>query len=157
MNMENKKPIKKNHIKEFGGWECPRSVPEINSGRPICVEIHIQGAECLRDRRDRWRDRWDMSTGQNGTQSRGCPAKILYVYWFFSFPNETRTKPGDARGASEVWHGTSSIHFHCPAPQRSNDIGHGVSTRPLVQGGVLYQMQCQCLAPPLELPSKRKS
>ena len=24
--------------------------------------------------------------GTDGTHIRGCPAKILYVYWFFSFP-----------------------------------------------------------------------
>ena len=24
--------------------------------------------------------------GTDGTHTRGCPAKILYVYWFFSFP-----------------------------------------------------------------------
>ena len=36
-----------------------------------------------------------MDTGQMGrvpgtdrTHTRGCPAKILYVYWFFSFPNK---------------------------------------------------------------------
>ena len=45
---------------------------------PIYVEIPIQGAECPRD----------ISTGQTGhthTHTRGCPAKILYVYWFFLF------------------------------------------------------------------------
>ena len=26
----------------------------------------------------------------DGTHTRGCPAKILYVYWFFSFPNNNR-------------------------------------------------------------------
>ena len=24
--------------------------------------------------------------GTDGTHTRGCPAKLLYVYWFFSFP-----------------------------------------------------------------------
>ena len=24
--------------------------------------------------------------GTDGMHTRGCPAKILYVYWFFSFP-----------------------------------------------------------------------
>ena len=24
--------------------------------------------------------------GTDGTHTRGCPAEILYVYWFFSFP-----------------------------------------------------------------------
>ena len=28
--------------------------------------------------------------GTDGTHTRGCPAKILYVYWFFSSPH---TKP----------------------------------------------------------------
>ena len=25
--------------------------------------------------------------GTDGTHTRGCPAKILYVYWFFPFPS----------------------------------------------------------------------
>ena len=25
--------------------------------------------------------------GTDGTHTRGCPAKLLYVYWFYSFPN----------------------------------------------------------------------
>ena len=75
-------------------WECPGSVPGINSGRP-------------RDTRDVWADlcgnshsRGRMSAGQtgqmtgqmghvhgtDGTQTRGCPAKILYVCWFFMPP-----------------------------------------------------------------------
>ena len=43
--------------------------------------------------------------GTDGTHTRGCPAKILYVYWFFfSFPNfrvsqkyRTRCHPGPSR------------------------------------------------------------
>ena len=81
-----------------GIWwpEWPGSVPGINSGRP-------------RDTPDVWaflcgnsRSRGRMSAGQtgqmtgqmghvqgtDGTQTGGCPAKILYVYWFFSFPNK---------------------------------------------------------------------
>ena len=75
-------------------WECPGSVPGINSARP-------------RDTRDVWADlrrnshsRGRTSAGQtgqmtgqmghvhgtDGTQTKGRPAKILYVYWFFSFP-----------------------------------------------------------------------
>ena len=27
--------------------------------------------------------------GTDGTHTRGCPAKILYVCWFFSFPIES--------------------------------------------------------------------
>ena len=71
-------------------WERPGD----NSGRP-------------RDTRDVWPDlcgnshsRGRMSAGQagqmtgqmghvhgtDGTQTRGCPAKSFYVYWFLSFP-----------------------------------------------------------------------
>ena len=76
-----------------GIWqsECPGSVPGIK-GRPM-------------DTRDVWADfcgnsnsRGRMSAGQtghmtgqmglvhgtDGTHTKGCPAKILYVYWFFS-------------------------------------------------------------------------
>ena len=30
--------------------------------------------------------------GTDGTHTRGCPAKILYVYWFFSFPKDCPRK-----------------------------------------------------------------
>ena len=48
--------------------------------------------ECPRDRRDISRDRWDVSPGQTGRTpgGGGGPAKILYVYWFFSFPIRAR-------------------------------------------------------------------
>ena len=29
-------------------------------------------------------------TYTDGTHIRGCPAKILYVYWFFFFPHKTK-------------------------------------------------------------------
>ena len=90
-----KKPIKKNRIKEFGG----RNAPEASQGKirdvpgtpgtfgPLYVEIPIQGS------------RGRMSAGQtghmtgqmghvhgtDGTHTRVCPAKILYVYRLF-FP-----------------------------------------------------------------------
>ena len=41
-----------------------------------------------------------------------------------STPIKQSTKQGDARGASEVRHGTSSNHLHCPAPRSSSYIGH---------------------------------
>ena len=28
--------------------------------------------------------------GTDGTHTRGCPAKILYVYWFFFFPDSLK-------------------------------------------------------------------
>ena len=31
--------------------------------------------------------------GTDGTHTRGCPTKILYVYWFFSFPTQTAINP----------------------------------------------------------------
>ena len=42
-----------------------------------------------------------------------------------STPINQSRKQGDARGASEVRRGTSSIHFHCPVPRSSSHIGHG--------------------------------
>ena len=91
--MERKKPIKKNHIRNLAVG-CPEGVPGTNSGRPrdtwdiwawfMCKSIlkgqnvpgtdgtyHGTDGTCPRDRRD---------------AHQGCPAKILYVYWFFSFP-----------------------------------------------------------------------
>ena len=114
-NYGEKKPIKKNHIKEFGGW-MPRRYPRDKLGTSqgqtrdvpgtpgtfgpdLCV-VNTKGTECPRDRRDISRDRWDVSPGQtghitgqmgrvpgtDGSHTRGCPAKILYVYWFFLSP-----------------------------------------------------------------------
>ena len=44
----------------------------------------------------------------------------------FPPPIKECTKQGNARGTNEVWHGTSSIHFHCPVP-RSSGLGIPVS------------------------------
>ena len=49
-----------------------------------------------------------------------------------STPIKQSTKQGNARGTSEVRRGTSSIHFHCPAPRSSSHIGHG-------EGGIATQ------------------
>ena len=88
-----KNTIKKTHIKEFGGG-MPRKRPRDKFGTS-------QG------HRDAWADvcghsksRGRMSTGQtghvtgqmghvhgtDGTHTKGCPPKILYVYWFFLCP-----------------------------------------------------------------------
>ena len=89
--MENKKTVKGKSHKRNLVVGIPGSVPGINSGHP-------------RDTRDVWADlsgnshsRGRMSAGQmtgqmghvhgtDGTQTRVCPAKILYVYWFFLSP-----------------------------------------------------------------------
>ena len=85
----------KNSLKWFLGWwkndketshkgiwwsECPRSAPGIKS------EILIQGAECPRDRRDMWRDRWDMSLGQTGHTPGGVPPKFFMLIVSFLSP-----------------------------------------------------------------------
>ena len=69
-------------------WRRPRE----NTGRlrdtrdvwtDLCGNSYSKG-RTTRNRRDIWRDRWDMSMGQTGhTHTRGCPAKILYVNWSF--------------------------------------------------------------------------
>ena len=56
---------------------------------------------------------------------------ILALPWWSKRPSvsiliKQSRKQGDARGTDEVRHGTSSIHFHCPAPRSSSHIGHGV-------------------------------
>ena len=55
------------------------------------MEIHTQGAECPRDRRDRSRDRWDMSTGQMGHKPGGVPPNSLCLLVFF-FPDQCERK-----------------------------------------------------------------
>ena len=69
-------------------------------------------------------------TGEGSTvQWKGSPPSPGGLKPFcFRAPTKRSTKQGDARGASEVrrrtW--TSSNHFHCPAPQSSSHIGHGI-------------------------------
>ena len=64
--------------------ERPRETP--GTFRLIYVEIHIQGAECPRDTLGHMTGQMGHVHGTDGTQTRGCPAKILYVYWLFPFP-----------------------------------------------------------------------
>ena len=101
---EQKTDKEKSH-KGIWWWECPGSVPGMNSGRP-------------RNTRDVWADlcgnsrsrgrmsagRTGQMTGQmghvhgtDGTQTRGCPAKILCVYWFF-FPHRKRAESAFSLG-----------------------------------------------------------
>ena len=51
-----------------------------------------------------------------------------------STPFEQSTKQGNARGTSEVWRRTSSIHFHCLVPRSSSHIGHGGKYRFYIYG-----------------------
>ena len=93
-NME-KNRKKTNHIKEFGGRK-PRKRPrdkvwtsQGHLGRlGRFVEIQIQGAECPRERRETWWDRWDMSMGQTGHTPRGVPPTFFMFIGFF-FPQLT--------------------------------------------------------------------
>ena len=50
-----------------------------------CGKNQIQGAECPWDRRDIWRDRWDMSMGQTGHTTGGVPPNSLCLL-ISSFP-----------------------------------------------------------------------
>ena len=92
-----KKPIKKNHIKEFGG-RMPRRRPRDKLGTSqghlghlglIYVLINTKGKNVPgTDRTHHGTDGtcpWDRRDAH-----QGCPAKILYVYWFFSFPISNR-------------------------------------------------------------------
>ena len=80
-----------------GIWRsgCPGGVPGTNSGRPtntwdiwawfVCKSIlkgqNVPGTDGTHHGTDGTCPRTD------GTHTRGCPAKILYVYWLFSFPS----------------------------------------------------------------------
>ena len=94
--MENQKPIKKNHIKEFGGGNAPgasrgyiRDVPGTpGTFGPIDVEIHIQWGRMSAGQTGQMTGQMGHVHGTDGSQTGGCPAKILYVYWFFFFPNK---------------------------------------------------------------------
>ena len=55
------------------------------------------------------------------------PSPGLVVQKAVSTPVKQSTKQWYPRGAKEVRRGTSSMHFHCPAPQSSSHIGHGIS------------------------------
>ena len=50
--------------------------------------FQTQGAECPRDRRDIWRDRWDMSMGQTGHTPGGVPPKFCMFIVFFCPPKQ---------------------------------------------------------------------
>ena len=53
--------------------------------------------------------------GTDGTHTRGCPAEILYVYWFFSFPkNPKNPYPPNLGGEDftpQIW--GASARKHC--------------------------------------------
>ena len=107
---QEQKNDKENSNKGIWWWECPGSIPGINSGR-------------ARDTRDVWADlcghshsKGRMSAGQtgqmtgqmghvhgtDGTQTRGCPARILYVYGFFLSPNFDGSEPSHPHKMREL-------------------------------------------------------
>ena len=102
--MESKKPIKKNHIKEFGGRmprRRPRDKLETSQGHLghlglIYVLINTKGTECPRDRRDISRDRWDVSPGHTGHTPGGVPPKFSMFIGFFFFPNLRLSRSGES-------------------------------------------------------------
>ena len=55
------------------------------------------------------------------------PSLIVQKTLLFPLLLDKVQNRGDAWGASEVRRGTSSIHFHCPAPRSSSHIGHGTT------------------------------
>ena len=105
---EKKKPIKKNHIKEFGGRDAPeasqgqtRDVPGTPGtfGPDLCLHQY-QRARMSPGQTGHITGQMGLVPGTDGTHTRECPAKILYVYWFFSFP----TAPfGKFQGFAKGW------------------------------------------------------
>ena len=92
MTREKKKPISKEHIKEFGG----RYAAEVSRGL-FGANPGTSGIDWT----ERLRDRQDIPMGQMGhirgmvavqtVQKWGCPAEFLCAYWFFLFPNDPST------------------------------------------------------------------
>ena len=87
---EQKNDKEKSH-KGIWWWECPGSVPGINSGRPrdtrdvradLCGNSHSWGRMSA-GQTGQMTGQMGHVHGTDGTQTRGCPAKILYVYWSF--------------------------------------------------------------------------
>ena len=88
------KTDKETSHKDIWWSECPGSVPGINSGRPrdtwdvwadLCGNSHSRGRMSA-GQTGHVTGQMGQVHGTDGTQTRGCPAKILFVYWFFLFP-----------------------------------------------------------------------
>ena len=86
---EQKTDKEKSH-KGIWWWECPGSVPGINSGRPrhtrdvwsdLCENSHSRGRMSA-GQTGKMTEQMGHVHGTDGIQTRGCPAKILYVYSF---------------------------------------------------------------------------
>ena len=108
------------------------------------MEIHIQGAECPRDRWDRWRDRWDMPTGQTGHKPGGVPPKFC-VYW--SFPHQyiptTRFHGKSWRNRNRGKVKASSLSWWClPMWNGSNQIASRPLSRRCLMSDVFKLTYC---------------
>ena len=87
---------KKINKESRGIWwpECLGSVPRTNSGRPgdtwnIWVDLcgnSNSGGRMSAGQTGHTTGQMGNIHGTDGTHTRGCPAKILYVCWFFSLP-----------------------------------------------------------------------
>ena len=97
-SMENKKD-QENHIKEFGSRNAPEASQK-NSGRPrghpgrlgrFMWKFQFKGQNVRRT--DGTYDGTDGTYDgtYDGTHTRGCPVKIICVYWVFSFPRALKT------------------------------------------------------------------
>ena len=73
--------------------------------------------------------------GTDGTHTRGCPAKILYVYWFFSFPSEDCWSLGKLPGETQRTRSAGCCR-DCPCleDQRSSTPPNAPTVFPAVLG-----------------------
>ena len=82
----------------------------------VCQTYGLHAGRVSRKQRKSW-----------SPYNRNDPCPPLVVEEPFCFhPIKQSTKQRDARGASEVRRGTSSIHLHCLAPRSYTHIGHGI-------------------------------
>ena len=143
-----------------GIWwsECPRSVPGMNSGRPRNtrdVWANLRGNSHSRGRTSAGQTgqmtrQIGHVQGTDGTQNGGCPAKILYVYWFFlslmlavltvvpgprNRNSESFAGPGISSRSILAWdpfdHSEGQFSLHAKKSDKSLEMGSwGLRARP---------------------------
>ena len=105
-------------------------VSKMSPGAPRKVSKKSQGHSCKSPAKVSKETEYDRAKvpPYNGNDPRPPLVVKTKTFLFPPLLNKVR-KQGNARGASEVRRGTSSIHFHCPVPRSSSHIGHGRGSR----------------------------
>ena len=101
--------------------------------------------------------------GTDGTHTRGCPAKILYVYWCFSFPKEGVSGSEIAarnRKSLATFHRTlksqCNIAFSCLGNRATSGVRDGHRNRKSQKSLRFRCAKLTALCPHVDLPCKQK-